>query len=82
MAKSGTTTFNLDVDEIIEEAYERCGLEATTGYDLKSARRCLNIMFAEWANRGLNLWTIKQKTMQAKEPVRQLSLFFLNQLHP
>ena len=62
MTTSGTTAFNLDVDEIVEEAYERCGLEATTGYDLKSARRCLNIMFAEWANRGLNLWAIKQKT--------------------
>ena len=62
MATSGTKTFNLNVDEVIEEAFERCGLEATTGYDLRSARRCLNIMFSEWSNRGLNLWTIKEKT--------------------
>ncbi len=52
----------LDVAEIIEEAYERCGLESRTGYDLKTARRSLNIMFAEWANRGLNLWTVQQET--------------------
>ena len=62
MATSGTTAFELDVNDYIEEAYERCGLEARTGYDLKSARRSLNILFADWANRGLNQWTITQRT--------------------
>lgn len=62
MATSGTTSFELDVAEIIEEAYERCGLEARTGYDFKTARRSLNLMFADWSNRGVNLWTVKQGT--------------------
>jgi len=62
MATSGSTDFDLDVAEIIEEAYERCGLEVRTGYDTKTARRSMNLMFAEWANRGLNLWTVKQET--------------------
>mgnify|MGYP001273574813 FL=1 len=63
MATSGSRDFELDVADIIEEAYERCGLEVRTGYDAKTARRSLNLMFAEWANRGLNLWTIKQNTI-------------------
>jgi hypothetical protein len=63
MATSGSRDFNLDVGEIIEEAYERCGLEVRTGYDARTARRSLNLMFAEWANRGLNLWTVKQGTI-------------------
>jgi hypothetical protein len=62
MATSGSTNFDLDVAEIIEEAYERCGLEVRTGYDTKTARRSMNLMFADWANRGLNLWTVKQGT--------------------
>jgi hypothetical protein len=62
MTTSGSRDFNLDVAEVIEEAYERCGLEVRTGYDAKTARRSLNLMFAEWANRGLNLWTVKQNT--------------------
>ena len=62
MATSGSTDFDLDVAEIIEEAYERCGLEVRTGYDTKTARRSMNLMFADWANRGLNLWTVKQAT--------------------
>tara|TARA_R110000803_G_C11974509_1_gene320024 strand:+ start:581 stop:1249 length:669 start_codon:yes stop_codon:yes gene_type:complete len=60
MAVSGSVNFELDVVEYIEEAFERCGLEVKTGYDLKSAKRSLNIMLAEWANRGLNQWTITQ----------------------
>ena len=63
MTVSGSRDFNLDVGEIIEEAYERCGLEVRTGYDARTARRSLNLMFAEWANRGLNLWTVKQGTI-------------------
>ena len=62
MTTSNSRDFDLDVGEIIEEAYERCGLESRTGYDLKTARRSLNIMFADWANRGLNLWTVEQST--------------------
>ena len=62
MALSSSTNFELDVAEYIEEAFERCGLEAKTGYDLQTARRSLNIMLAEWANRGLNQWTIEQRT--------------------
>ena len=62
MATSGTTAFELDVTDYIEEAFERCGLEVRTGYDLKTAKRSLNLMLAEWANRGLNQWTIAQRT--------------------
>ena len=62
MAVSGSTDFELDVAEYIEEAFERCGLEARTGYDLKTAKRSLNLLFADWANRGLNQWTINQRT--------------------
>ena len=58
MATSSSRDFDLDVAEIIEEAYERCGLEMRTGYDAKTARRSLNLMFADWANRGLNMWTV------------------------
>ena len=63
MAVSGTKTFELDVAEYVEEAFERCGLELRTGYDLKSANRSLNLMLAEWANRGLNQWTVAQKAI-------------------
>ena len=62
MALSGTNAFNLDVDEVIHEAFERCGLHARSGYDLKSARRSLNLLLAEWANRGINLWTVELRT--------------------
>ena len=62
MATSSSNNFELDVAEYIEEAFERCGLEAKTGYDLQTARRSMNIMLAEWANRGLNQWTIEQRT--------------------
>jgi hypothetical protein len=60
MATSGTTAFNLDLVELLEEAFERTGSEMRTGYDLKTARRSLNILFADWANRGINMWTIEQ----------------------
>tara|TARA_R110000737_G_scaffold342459_1_gene367319 strand:- start:851 stop:1519 length:669 start_codon:yes stop_codon:yes gene_type:complete len=62
MATSGTNAFDLDVDEVIEESFERCGLNSRSGYDLKTARRSLNIMLAEWANRGINLWTVELRT--------------------
>ena len=62
MALSGSRNFELDVAEYVEEAFERCGLEVRTAYDYKTARRSLNLMLAEWANRGLNQWTISQRT--------------------
>lgn len=60
MTTSGTTAFNLDLTEIVEEAFERVGSEMRTGYDLRTARRSLNLMFADWANRGINMWTFEQ----------------------
>jgi len=57
---SGTTTFNLDLNDLIEEAYERAGIEVRTGYEFRTARRSLNLMTIEWANRGINLWTIQE----------------------
>jgi len=60
MATSGTSSFTLDLTEIVEESFERCGAELRTGYDLKTARRSLNLMFADWASRGINLWTVEQ----------------------
>ncbi len=60
MATSGTTAFNLDLLEAVEEAFERCGAELRTGYDIKTARRSINLMFADWSNRGINMWTIEQ----------------------
>ena len=63
MATSGSRDFTLDVAEIVEEAYERCGMEVRTGYDSRTARRSLNLMFADWANRGVNLWTVKSGTI-------------------
>jgi len=63
MAVSGSTDFELDVADYVEEAFERCGLEARTGYDLKTATRSLNLMLADWANRGLNQWTIEQTSI-------------------
>lgn len=63
MATSGTTDFNLDLNEAVEEAFERCGSELRTGYDLRTARRSLNLLLADWANRGVNLWTVTQATI-------------------
>ena len=64
---ASTATFDLSIDDIAEEAFERCGLQVRSGYDLKTARRSLNLLLAEWANRGLNLWTIQlqEKTIAA-----------------
>ena len=63
MAVSGSKDFELDVADYIEEAFERCGLEVRNGYDLKTAKRSMNLLFADWANRGLNQWTIAQRTI-------------------
>ena len=62
MATSGTTAFNLEISEVIEEAFERCGLQSRTGYDIETARRSLNLLSLEWVNRGLNFWTVEQGT--------------------
>ena len=64
---ASTANFDLSIDDIAEEAYERCGLQIRSGYDLQTARRSLNILLSEWANRGLNLWTIQlqEKTIPA-----------------
>jgi hypothetical protein len=60
MTTSGSSSFNLDLNDIIEESFERCGLELRTGYDFRTARRSLNLLTVEWANRGINLWTVEQ----------------------
>lgn len=60
---SGTNTFNLDLNNLIEEAFERAGVEIRTGYDFRTARRSLNLLTIEWANRGINLWTIEEGTI-------------------
>lgn len=65
MATSGTVSFNMDFPEIAEEAWERAGREMRSGYDLRTARRSMNLLTIEWANRGINLWTIKEATSVA-----------------
>ena len=74
MTVSGSKDFELDVAEYIEEAFERCGLEARTGYDLKTAKRSLNLLFADWANRGLNQWTIAQRTITVTKSDSDITL--------
>lgn len=63
MTTTGTSTFNLDITDLVEEAFERAGLELRSGYDLRTARRSLNLLTIEWANRGINMWTIEQGTI-------------------
>mgnify|MGYP003646404393 CR=1 FL=1 len=79
MATSGSKDFELDVADYVEEAFERCGLELRTGYDLKTAQRSLNLMLAEWANRGLNQWTINQKTISA---VQDTTVYTIDTTNP
>jgi hypothetical protein len=76
MSTSGTTSFNLDLNNIVEEAFERCGLELRTGYDLKTARRSMNLLCMEWANRGINLWTVEQQSiaMVTGQPIYPLPI--------
>ncbi len=62
MATSGTTAFDLDIDDIIQEAYERCAIRTNSGNDLRFARRSLNILFSEWGNRGIHLWKVALNT--------------------
>ena len=74
MTTSGTTAFNLQLNEIVEEAFERAGGELRSGYDLRTARRSLNLLFADWANRGVNLWTIEQGTINLEKGVATYAL--------
>jgi hypothetical protein len=67
MTTSGTQTFNLDLNNLIEEAFERAGGEVRTGYDVRTARRSLNLLTIEWSNRGINLWTIEQGSIQMNQ---------------
>jgi len=74
MTTSGVATFNLDLAEAVEEAFERCGAELRTGYDLRTARRSLNLLFADWANRGVNLWTVNQDTINLTQGTNTYNL--------
>lgn len=74
MALSGTKSFELDVAEYIEEAFERCGIEIKTGYDQRTARRSLNLLLADWANRGLNQWTIEEEVITLTAGVNEYTL--------
>lgn len=74
MTTSGTSSFNLDLSELVEEAFERCGSELRTGYDLRTARRSLNLLTIEWANRGINLWTIEQGSIDMVQGVNTYDL--------
>jgi hypothetical protein len=85
MSTAGTTAFNLDLNDLVEEAFERAGLELRTGYDLRTARRSLNLLTIEWANRGINLWTIEQGqipmvTGQASYPFPTNTIDLLDQV--
>jgi hypothetical protein len=82
MTTSGTTNFNLDLNELFEEAFERCGAEMRTGYDFRTARRSLNLLTIEWANKGINLWTLEQGSIDMNQgqityelPIDTIDLF-------
>lgn len=74
MTTSGTAVWNPDFSEIIEESFERCGLEIRTGYDVKTARRSLNFIFQDWANKGINMWTIEEGTQVLTQGVATYTL--------
>ena len=74
MVVSGTTTFNLDTLDIIEEAYERAGLESRSGYDVRTAVRSLNLMFQEWASNGFNLWTVEERVLPLVQGTKTYTL--------
>lgn len=74
MSTSGTTTFDLAIDDLIEEAYERCGKTAKSGNQLNSARRSLNLLFLDWSVRGLNLWTVEQASVSLTQGVNEITL--------
>ena len=74
MTTSGTTTFDMDFTEIAEEAWERAGRELRSGYDLRTARRSMNLMTIEWQNRGINMWTIENKSIDLQTGVAEYTL--------
>ena len=74
MTTSGTASFDLNIDDLIEESFERLGMRMTSGNQLKTARRSLNLLFLDWANRGLNLWTIEQATLAVTQGDNELAL--------
>ena len=74
MTVAANATFNLDLAEMVEEAFERCGSELRSGYDMKTARRSLNLLFADWANRGMNLWTVEQGQISLEQGVNTYNL--------
>jgi hypothetical protein len=74
MTTSGTTAFNMDFTEIAEEAWERAGREMRSGYDLRTARRSMNLLTIEWQNRGINMWTIEEKTLALTTGTYQYTL--------
>ena len=74
MATSGTTSFDMDFPEIAEEAWERAGREMRSGYDLRTARRSMNLLTIEWANRGVNMWTIDEKSVDLVKGTQSYTL--------
>ena len=76
MATSGTVAFNLSIEEIIEDAFERCGGQARAGYDLRSARRSLNLLLSEWGNRGLHYWEIGNESIKLTEGQTIYDIYF------
>jgi len=74
MTTSGTASFDLNIDDLVEESFERLGMRMTSGNQLKTARRSLNLLFLDWANRGLNLWTIEQATLSIVQGDNELAL--------
>lgn len=74
MTTSGTASFDLNIDDLVEESFERLGMRMTSGNQLKTARRSLNLLFLDWANRGLNLWTIEQATLSIAQGDNELAL--------
>ena len=74
MATSGVADFTLTLDELVEEAFERAGREARSGYDFRTARRSLNLLLTDWANRGLNLWTVEERTLPLLDGVASYDL--------
>ena len=76
MATSETVAFNLSIEEIIEDAFERCGGQARAGYDLKSARRSLNLLLSEWGNRGLHYWEVGNESIKLTEDQNIYDIYF------
>ena len=81
MATSGTTSFNLSIEEMIEEAYQRCGLAVNSGYDLKRARVLCNLIFSEWGNRGVHLWKVELKVQALSFKIIYFSFSYISKIY-